>query len=359
MNEHYYSVIMAGGVGKRFWPRSRKNSPKQLLDIIGDESMINLTIKRLSKVTPLERLLIITNYEQAEMILEQNQDLTWDNFIIEPSGKNTAPAIALAAALLQKRDPDAVMGLFPADHLIQDEADFIACLKEGVRIAETKDVLITFGIEPTRPATGYGYIQVEKDPLPESSLVYKSKTFAEKPNLETAKRFLSSGEFLWNSGMFIWRTRVILREIEIYLPELYDIIDAVSKTVETADYDAALQKLWRIIKPVSIDYGVMENAKHVKVIRGKFGWSDVGSWDAVYNLEKKDKYGNVIRGDGYLLESSGNYIYSSDAQVFARNVHNMIVIADKGVILLIPRDESESIKGIVDALPVVGKEDLL
>lgn len=359
MNDHYYSVIMAGGVGKRFWPRSRKNSPKQLLDIIGDESMVNLTIKRLQKVSPLERLFIITNYEQAEMILTQNSDLTWENFIIEPSGKNTAPAIGLAAIALYKKDPEAVMGLFPADHLIQDENDFIDCLNEGVQIASEKDVLITFGIEPSRPATGYGYIQVEKDPVPESTRVYKSKTFAEKPNLETAKRFLRTGEFLWNSGMFIWKARVILKEIEKYLPDLYEIIDVLSKSFGTHEYDENLQNLWRTIKPVSIDYGVMEKAKHVKVIRGKFGWSDVGSWDAVYSLEKKDKYGNVLRGDGYLLESSGNYIYSSSAQVFARKIHNLIVIADKGVILLIPRNESESVKEIVEALTAIGKEDLL
>lgn len=221
------------------------------------------------------------------MIQAQNPNLSWENFIIEPSGKNTAPAIALAAAVLKKKDPEVVMGLFPADHLIQDEEDFIACLKEGVRIAAEKNVLITFGIEPTRPATGYGYIQVEKDPLPDSTLVYKSKTFAEKPNLETAKRFLSSGEFLWNSGMFIWRADVILKEIEKYLPELYEIIDTLSHSMDTEAYDSTLQKLWRTIKPVSIDYGVMEHAKHVKVVRGKFGWSDVGSWDAVYSLEKR------------------------------------------------------------------------
>jgi len=359
MTARYYSVIMAGGVGKRFWPRSRKNSPKQLLDIVGSDTMINLTIKRLLRVSPLEHLLIITNYEQAEMIMKQYPGLTWDNFIIEPSGKNTAPAIALAAAVIHKKDPGAVMGLFPADHLIQNDEEFINCLKEGIRIAESKDVLVTFGIEPTRPATGYGYIQVEKEPLPESPLVHKSKTFAEKPNIETARRFLASGEFLWNSGMFIWRTDVILNEIERFIPELYEIIDDVCSKIGTADYESTLQDLWRTIKPISIDYGVMENAKHVKVIRAKFGWSDVGSWDAVYALENKDKFGNVLRGEGYLLESSGNYIYSSKDQVFARNIHNLIVIADKGVIMIIPRDESEQIKNIVDALPVVGKEDLL
>jgi len=359
MSDGYYSVIMAGGVGKRFWPRSRKNSPKQLLDIVGSDTMINLTIKRLLRVSPLERLLIITNYEQAEMIIEHYPGLTWDNFIIEPSGKNTAPAIALAAAVIHKKDPGAVMGLFPADHLIQNDDEFVICLKEGIRIAEIKDVLVTFGIEPTRPATGYGYIQIEKEPLPESPFVHKSKTFAEKPNLETARRFLASGEFLWNSGMFIWRTDIILKEIERFIPELYEIIDAVSRKIDTSDFESTLQDLWRTIKPISIDYGVMENAKHVKVIRAKFGWSDVGSWDAVYALENKDKFGNVLRGEGYLLESSGNYIFSSDYQVFIRNIHNLIVIADKGVIMIIPRDESEQIKNIVDALSVVGKEDLL
>jgi mannose-1-phosphate guanylyltransferase len=350
---------MAGGVGKRFWPRSRKNSPKQLLDIVGSDTMINLTIKRLRRVSPLEQLLIITNYEQAEMIIDQYPGLTWNNFIIEPSGKNTAPAIALAAAIIHKKDPGAIMGLFPADHLIRNDDEFINCLNEGIRIAERKDVLVTFGIEPTRPATGYGYIQIESEPLPESKLVYKSKTFAEKPNIETARRFLESGEFLWNSGMFIWRTDIILKEIEHFIPELFEIIEAISRKIDTPDYESTLQELWRTIKPISIDYGVMENAKHVKVIRAKFGWSDVGSWDAVYALENKDKFGNVLRGEGYLLESSGNYIYSSDYQVFARNIHNLIIIADKGVIMLIPRDESEQIKNIVDALPVVGKENLL
>ncbi len=359
MSVRYYSVIMAGGVGKRFWPRSRKNSPKQLLDIVGSDTMINLTIKRLRRVSPLEQLLIITNYEQAEMIIDQYPGLTWNNFIIEPSGKNTAPAIALAAAIIHKKDPGAIMGLFPADHLIRNDDEFINCLNEGIRIAERKDVLVTFGIEPTRPATGYGYIQVESEPLPESKLVYKSKTFAEKPNIETARRFLESGEFLWNSGMFIWRTDIILKEIERFIPELFEIIEAISRKIDTPDYESTLQELWRTIKPISIDYGVMENAKHVKVIRAKFGWSDVGSWDAVYALENKDKFGNVLRGEGYLLESSGNYIYSSDYQVFARNIHNLIIIADKGVIMLIPRDESEQIKNIVDALPVVGKENLL
>jgi mannose-1-phosphate guanylyltransferase len=293
------------------------------------------------------------------MIIDQYPGLTWNNFIIEPSGKNTAPAIALAAAIIHKKDPGAIMGLFPADHLIRNDDEFINCLNEGIRIAERKDVLVTFGIEPTRPATGYGYIQIESEPLPESKLVYKSKTFAEKPNIETARRFLESGEFLWNSGMFIWRTDIILKEIEHFIPELFEIIEAISRKIDTPDYESTLQELWRTIKPISIDYGVMENAKHVKVIRAKFGWSDVGSWDAVYALENKDKFGNVLRGEGYLLESSGNYIYSSDYQVFARNIHNLIIIADKGVIMLIPRDESEQIKNIVDALPVVGKENLL
>lgn len=359
MTENYYSVIMAGGVGKRFWPRSRKQSPKQLLDIVGEDTMINLTIRRLKSVSPIERIRIITNYAQAEMILAQNSELTWNNFIIEPSGKNTAPAIALAAAVIHKTNPDAVMGLFPADHLIQDTDEFIRSLQAGIGVAASRDVLVTFGIEPTRPATGYGYIQVEKESIPDSRLVYKSKTFAEKPNLETAKRFLNSGEFLWNSGMFIWRTSVILKEIEKNIPELHESISLISAAADTKEFESVLAEQWRSIKPVSIDYGVMENAKRVKVVRGRFGWSDVGSWDAVYELEDKDNRGNVLRADGHLFDSSGNYIFSSDAQVFTRNIHDMIIIADKGVILVIPKEESEHVKTVVDALPVLGKEDLL
>ena len=359
VNEHYYSVIMAGGIGKRFWPRSRRSSPKQLLDIVGNETMINKTINRLKGVSPLDRIYIITNFEQAEMILAANSELSWDNFIIEPSGKNTAPAIGLAAAVLEKRDKHAIMGIFPADHLISNTDSFQAYLNIAIDHASENKSLLTFGIPPIRPATGYGYIQINKEDEKKSNSVYGIKTFAEKPNLETAKRFMNSDEFLWNSGMFVWQASVILKAIKKYMRDLYDPLMRISEVLGQVHYEKELQHHWRGLQPKSIDYGILESAKNVCVVKGDFDWSDVGSWDAVYDIEEKDKNGNVQRAEGALMKSSNNYIYSKNAQIFTHNINNLIIIEDKGSILVLPRGESEEIKEIVDYLPVIGKDDLL
>ena len=350
---------MAGGIGKRFWPRSRRNSPKQLLDIVGEETMINMTINRLKAISPIERIYIITNYEQAEMIIAGNSDLGWDNFIIEPSGKNTAPAIGLAAAILKKRDKNAIMGIFPADHLISNTESFQKYLKIAIDYAANNDSLLTFGINPTKPATGYGYIQIEKENELMGNSVYKVINFAEKPNIETAKRFMKSGEFLWNSGMFVWQASVILKSIKKYMRDLYDPLMRITEVLGEVHYEKELQAHWHGLQPESIDYGILESAKNVCVVRGDFAWSDVGSWDAVYEMEQKDKNGNVLRAEGACLKSSNNYIYATNAQVFTHNINDLIIIEDKGTILVLPRGESEKIKEIVDYLPTIGKDDLL
>ncbi len=359
MNEHYYSLIMAGGVGKRFWPRSRKNSPKQLLDIVGQETMINKTINRLKSISPPERILIITNFEQAEMIMAQNTDLKRENFIIEPSGKNTAPAIGLAASILLKRDRDAVMGVFPADHLIENTPSFHKYLNKAIEFAAASPSLLTFGITPTRPATGYGYIQINRDLVQPAESIFEVKTFAEKPNVDTARRFVKSGEFLWNSGMFVWQASVILKALKKYMRDLYDPLLRISDAIGKPNYEKELQAHWFGLQPESIDYGVLERARNVCVVEGDFDWSDVGSWDAVYDIEEKDKHGNVFRSEGAMLKSSNNYIYSRNATIFARNINDLILIEDQGIILIIPRGDSEQVKEIVDYLPVLGKEDLL
>jgi len=222
--KHYYSVILAGGVGKRFWPLSKKKHPKQLLDIVGSKSMINLTIDRLKTLSDLDHIYIMTNKDMAKMIMAQNDELSENNFIIEPSGKNTAPAIGLAAHHLLKVDPRAIMGIFPADHLITDLEDFTKTVSSAIEAASIHESLFTFGIKPTYPATGYGYVQVDKDieisssPLPNDTQIFKSKTFAEKPDVITAKLFLNSGEFFWNSGMFIWKAQTIINKINRFLP---------------------------------------------------------------------------------------------------------------------------------------------
>jgi len=363
--EHYYSVILAGGVGKRFWPLSRKKHPKQLLDIVGNKSMINLTIDRLKIINDLDHIFIMTNKEQAKMIMAQNKTLTEDNFIIEPSGKNTAPAIGLAAMHLLKKDPDAVMGLFPADHLITDLDKFSVTIKAAIEAAKSTKTLFTFGVRPTYPATGYGYIQVDKDVeytgsvVPENTQIFNSKTFAEKPDPNTAKLFLKSGEFFWNSGMFVWKAQVILDKINRFLPEIGRILHEIGDLMGTPQYDRQINKKWKTITPISIDYGVLEQSSRINVVIAEFDWNDVGSWDTVYKIEEKDKNKNVFRSKGMMLRSSGNYIYSNNLKIFGLGVKNLVIVENEGALLILPRSEAENIKEIVDSLPFIGEEELL
>ena len=363
--EHYFSVILAGGVGKRFWPLSKKSHPKQLLDIVGSKSMINLTIDRLKTLSDLDHIFIMTNRELAKMILAQNDELSEDNFIIEPSGKNTAPAIGLAAHHLIKKDPHAIMGLFPADHLIRDVKDFTKTVKRAIEAASIHESLFTFGIKPTYPATGYGYIQVDKDieistgPISNGSQIYKSKTFAEKPDITTAKLFVKSGEFFWNSGMFIWKAQTIINKINRFLPEIGEVLKTIAKNIGSNKYDRIAAKHWKTIKAISIDYGVLEQSSRINVVKAEFDWNDVGSWDTVYKIEEKDKSKNVFRSKGLLLHSSGNYVYSKNLKVFGLGVKNLIIVESEGALLILPRSEAENIKEIVDTLPVIGEEELL
>jgi mannose-1-phosphate guanylyltransferase len=357
--EHYYSVILAGGVGKRFWPLSRKKRPKQLLDIVGSKSMINLTIDRLRKLGPLDHIYIMTNREQMGLIMAQNKELQPENFIIEPSGKNTAPAIGLAAHHLLHRDPHAVMGVFPADHLIHNQQNFASTVQSAIDSACKHRALFTFGIQPSYPATGYGYIQVEKDELPDEKNIYRVKTFAEKPNTETAKMFMKSGEFLWNSGMFVWQAKLIIEKINRYLPETGQVLADIAKKLGSDEYKTTVARLWKTIKPISIDYGILEQSTCINVIRARFDWSDVGSWDTVYKIENKDKNRNVMRAKGLLLRSGGNYVYAKNAKIFGLGIKNMIIVENDGVLLILPRSESENIKELVDSLPLIGEQDLL
>lgn len=345
-----YCLIMAGGVGKRFWPRSRKNYPKQLLDIVSEKSMLRLTYDRLLKITEKEKIYIVAGENLKNVTLDDLGDFPKENYIVEPSGKNTAPCIALAAAIIMKKDPEAVMGVFPADHLIENAASFEETVKTGEKVAKTHSGLVTFGITPTRPATGYGYIQYDRKlPLLENS-AFKVKTFAEKPNLNTARRFLESGEFLWNSGMFIWKVKDILHSINIHLPDTYDSINNIKEAVGTENYHRVLRDEWSTILGASIDYGVMEKANNVYVVKSDFVWSDVGSWDAVYELGEKDEHGNVNTGNVLNIESSNCLISANKRLVSTIGVEDLIIVETKDAILVTKRGESERIKELVDTL---------
>ena len=345
-----YAVIMAGGVGKRFWPRSRKDRPKQLLDIVSDQSMLRLTYERMKKLTEERKIFVVAGQNLAEQIFYELPELPERNLIAEPSGKNTAPCIGLAAISIIQKDPNAVIGVFPADHLIMDTKAFKKAVDNGVQLARDHVALITFGIIPTRPATGYGYIQYSKNDVVYKDSIYKVKTFAEKPNPATAKRFLDSGEFLWNSGMFIWKAENILNAIKLFLPEMHESLQNIGEAVDTSKYQSVLKKQWATIHSDSIDYGVMEKAKNVYVVRGSFDWSDVGSWDAVYEIKKKDKNGNVIIGEVVSIDTKNSYIYSRKNLISTIGVKNLIIIQSKNSTLIVNRNDTERVKDLVDML---------
>jgi mannose-1-phosphate guanylyltransferase len=349
-----YAVIMAGGVGSRFWPRSTERTPKQLLEIVNKGTMIQNTVARISNVIEPSKILIVTNKVQKPLVVKQLPQIPAGNVIVEPIGRNTGPCIGLAALFIRRMDPDAVMVVLPADHLMADEEEFRRVLSLSIWVAYESGRPITIGIHPTRPETGYGYIQVvdEDDgtnPYFERG-VHKVKTFAEKPNRETAQKFLDSGDFLWNSGMFIWKVDVILNEIEKSLPDLSRELTKIEGAIGTDHIDQAIDTGYRIIRSISIDYGVMEKANEVFVLRGDFGWSDVGSWDEVYRISGKGAGGNTVSGKAVLHGTKNSLVYTDDKLVATVGVEDLVIIASDNAILVCKRGQSQDVKEIVDYL---------
>ncbi len=349
-----FATIMAGGVGSRFWPRSREKTPKQLLEIIQKGTMIQNTVKRIGSSVHPDHTLIVTNKVQRSTITRQLPKIPAENIIIEPIGRNTAPCIGLTALFIRRFDPDAVMVTLPSDHIVHDEKEFHRVLQLAIWVAYESKKLVTIGIHPTRPETGYGYIQVLDDPDDKNPYfsrgVFKVKTFAEKPNVDTAKQFLKSGDFLWNSGMFIWRVDAILREIERFLPETWKELEKIDAAIGRDDYDQVLETSYRKIRNISIDYGVMEKAKDAYVIRGDFGWSDVGTWDEVFRISGKDEHGNSVTGKTYLQDTKNSLIYAGDKFVGAIGIEGLIIIAAEDAILVCRQGQSQDVKEIVDYL---------
>jgi mannose-1-phosphate guanylyltransferase len=343
-----YAVIMAGGVGSRFWPRSKKKTPKQLLQIFGERTMIQDTVKRISEVVPINNILIVTNNEQREGILSQLPELPAENIIVEPFGRNTAACIGLASIQIQNIDPDAITFVLPADHVIQDNQEFINTLNTAANFADKKSALITIGIEPKRPETGYGYIQVD-DRAVEMN-VCKVNTFAEKPNYATAVRFIESGDFYWNSGMFIWKVGTILDEIKQHMPDLHDGLNLIRDKIGAPDYDGTLKNVYGQLRNISIDYGIMEKSDKVYLVKGKFSWSDVGSWEAVYQLRDKDEDGNVKVGNTYLDMVHDSYIYSPGKFTAVIGLDNVVVINNEDALLVCKMDKSQDVKKVIDYL---------
>lgn len=343
-----YAVIMAGGVGSRFWPRSKEKTPKQLLQIFGKDSMIQATVNRLNGLVKNENIFIITNKTQKEEIVKQLPQIPVKNIIEEPFGRNTAACIGLASVLIEQLDSEAITITLPADHIIKEKDDFHNTLTRAINFANKSKGLVTIGIEPTRPETGYGYIQINENEVEEN--INKVKTFAEKPNYATAIRFLESGDFLWNSGMFIWRIDSIISEIRKYMPDLYDGLQTLKKKINENDFNETLVTVYGQLRNISIDYGIMEKSSNVYLTRGRFTWSDVGSWEEVYQLSEKDKDGNAIKGNVLSEMVVDSYIYSPDKFTAVIGVENLIIINTEKELLVCRRDKAQDVKKVVDYL---------
>jgi mannose-1-phosphate guanylyltransferase len=350
-----YAVIMAGGVGARFWPRSREKNPKQLLEIAGEGTMIQNTLRRLGNFVEPKNVFVVTNKMQKLGVMQQLPQVPPANILVEPVGRNTAPCIGLAAMFVQRLDPQGIMVVLPADHIIQDEAEFVRVLELGASVANASDALVTIGIQPNRPETGYGYIQVRDDaadsrPSFMKEGVFQVKTFAEKPNPQMAQQFLESGDFLWNSGMFMWRVDVILAEIQRSLPDLHEQLKMLEPALGTPMFEQNLERAYGMVRSISIDYGVMEKAKSVFVIRGDFGWNDVGSWDEVCRLAPKDECGNFAEGKIIAVNSKNTYVHAPGKLVATVDVEDLIIIQTEDALLVCKKEGSQDVKEVVDYL---------
>ncbi len=348
-----YAVIMAGGVGTRFWPASRVSCPKQFLKVFGEDTLIQSTVKRLGSLIPPERVFIVTHERYISKTQEQLPDVPPENILAEPISRNTAPCINFAAVEIAKRDPEAVMVVLPADHVIQHEDRFLDVLRAAIKRASEPGALVTIGIKPTHPATGYGYIQfdtnTEHADSDEQILASPVRTFAEKPDLATAERFLDSGDFLWNSGMFIWRADAILENLERFLPKTFAAFEPLAAS-DDADIRPLVRSAFEASESISIDYGVMERAAHVYVVPGSFGWNDVGDWKAVYDLSEKDDHGNAVQGDVIVHDSSRNLVHSKDKLFVLVGLHDLVVVETDDATLICSRDSAQQVKTVVEYL---------
>ncbi|MFY0608160.1 MAG: mannose-1-phosphate guanylyltransferase [Cyclobacteriaceae bacterium] len=339
MNKQLHVVIMAGGTGTRFWPYSRNNKPKQFLDVLGTgRSLLQATYDRFATHVPDDQIWIVSNEIYADILEEQLPQLPKDNILLEPSKRNTAPCIAYAAYKIREKDPEAIMAILPSDHVIFKEDAFLDVINQAVEACD-ESRLFTIGIEPHRPETGYGYIQYIESDEP----VKPVKTFTEKPELDLAKKFLESGDFVWNAGIFVWKTSAIIKAFETHQPELAETF-AEGSTMYFTDQEAKfIKSAYSISKSDSIDYAIMEKAEEVFVVLGEFGWSDLGSWNALHEIKEKDADENVFEGDVISYNSKDNFILSKTKRVILAQDLEGYLVADFDDVLLICKKEDSNV----------------
>jgi mannose-1-phosphate guanylyltransferase len=353
--EMIFAVIMAGGSGTRFWPLSRSRIPKQLLNLTGDNTLIQKTINRISPIVKNKNIFIVTANSHVKKLREQIHDIPPKNIINEPFGRNTAPCIGLASIFIKKIDRRGVMVVLPADHIIKDEDAFRDIISAGVKVADERDCLVTLGIKPSYPETGYGYIHAGEEFDKISGVrIFKVKRFIEKPDIDHAKRYIAGGDYFWNSGVFIWRVETILRMIKRFLPDLYDGLMYIEKAIGTKKERSAIRNIYSRIAAISIDHGIMEKAPDVAVIPCNTGWSDVGTWRALYDILDKDDFNNAVVGKYAGIDTKECVIHSPEKLVAAIGIKDLIIIASKDAVLICPKERAQDVKNIVELLKVKG-----
>ena len=355
-----YAVIMAGGRGTRFWPRSRDRKPKHLLDILSERTIIQETVDRLLPMVPPERILVVTGRAHAAELARQLPDIPARNILIEPMGRNTAPCIGLAAHAVHRLDPGAVMAVLPADHLIIDEARFLEVLRAAAEAAAPGRHLVTIGIAPTAPETGYGYLELgEETGTAGMETVRRVRSVREKPDQETAKAFLAGGNYVWNCGMFVWTAGAVLEAIGRWLPDLAKGLETIDSALGTERENTVLDNVYPGLPSISIDYGVMEKADNVLALRGDFGWSDVGSWDALWEVSPKDDSGNVLRGSVAAAATKNSLVVARDRLVALAGVEDLIVVDTEDALLVCRRGDSQRVREVVELLEKKGLREYL
>lgn len=353
-----HAVILAGGRGTRFWPRSRTRTPKQLLNIVGKDTMLQQTVTRLLPLIHADRIWTVTNSEQATAVKKQVPSPARKRVLIEPAGRNTAAAIGLAAIHIRHASKgDALMAVLPADHFIEDAQKYRAIVSAALQVAGDENRIVVLGIPPTRPDTGFGYVERMGEALPSNEFpLFAVRRFTEKPKLEVAKEYVASGNFHWNAGMFFWRVSTFLDNLKNFLPKTHAALETLAGHIGKRTYESKLKKIYPTLENISVDYAILEpatrrpGAPSVYVIPAEVGWSDIGSWAAVYELLAQTPDANVLAGQGHTLDAAGNFLYSPQKFVAVIGVNNLVVVETPDALLIVPRDRAQEVGVIVKHL---------
>ncbi len=349
---------MAGGRGERFWPKSRKNLPKQFLSLTDDgKTMIQLTVERILPLVDMQDIYIATNRDYKKLVREQLPEIPEENILCEPVGRNTAPCIGLGAVHISRKYDDAVMLVLPSDHLIKYNTIFLNTLSDAAEVAEQGENLVTLGITPDYPETGYGYIKF--NPNQTMKRAFAVDRFVEKPDLETAKEYLATEQYLWNSGMFIWKVSTILHNMEKYLPETYAGLQRIQNAIATEDEQSVLEQEFEAFHSESIDYGIMEKAQNIYILSGSFGWDDVGSWLAVERIRQSNEFGNVITGNAVTVDTKNTIIEGDKKLIATVGIEDLIIVDTEDALLICEKDSAGNIKKVLENLKICNRTEYL